>query len=494
MIFISIMATTLYSSTDLINKQILSNTFNNASNVGGPDPSVDLEGLMSDNAFSLLGSQVSNSEDCSAIYELEYDINHASPPNPVQNNARITKVVIQMQVVAPSAAGSSSVTFANEGPIGFHGGHANASAVLAAEVLPSPQDVSLGTLVELSATAGQNSSDGTGLMTANASLSPAGQIIGFTIDFTTNPGGQYPLGYATFNQFITNFAQMIFFFEASGQGGAQWLGFSPSDHPTPATGSVSGNLSLTVNNFSMEVTWDVPLAWSVTPSTLTGPPFIITISRPDPGVPPDQDTQIIKELILPNGTVIGPNSPWTIIWTITIIIIHLPPDEIITPFTPGGIPIGTQFTGSVPLGTITIIKADLSGMYTFDTTVHHDQLYARSTGTTTVGTITVLIPSPYGVTSFVNDDEEEISHYAGVRVRAVGQGQINFVMQSLDTIYTDILSPLTLLTANATQPFQISNFVNQRAALRFYTQNTDDYMEVSKLIIYTTPIATGYPQ
>lgn len=489
------MGVSLYDSADLTNEVIIDNSFTNASNIGGPDPNVNLTGSIVDNAVSFPGTSTNATRESSASVQLQYDIDHSSPINPVPNNARITKVTITMQTASPSASGDASITFPNEGPGSFKGGQVSATAEVTAIVAPSPiNTATLGTLSFILANQNNNSAGGAGLQAASAAENPAAIIIGYTIDFTTNPGGLFPAGYATYAEFIANFAQMTFQFTFLGEAVAQWVSFSPPDHPTPATGSLSGSGTLVANNFSMEVDWFVPLQWTVSPSTLTLPDNTITISRPDPGVSPDDDTQIIQTLQI-NGQTILPTDPSVIIWLRFLIIIHLMPDMIVSGSLPiDAILIGTQFSGSVNLGSVTIITADLSGIYTFDTTTHHDTLYARSTGTTAVTTQSVAIPAPFFITAFFHDDDEEIMHYAGVRMRVTGQGTLKQIFYSLDYINTDTLADLTLKTANNTQPFTISNFIDQDAALKVFTQSTDDYMAVSKLIIYMNPIATGWPQ
>ena len=234
--------------------------------------------------------------------------------------------------------------------------------------------------------------------------------------------------------------------------------------------------------------------WSVSPGSLTLPDNIVTITRPDPGVPPDQDMGIIQNLVV-NGVTIGPNDPGVILWTLTIIIFWFTPDLVPT----GGgsvnidaIPAGTQFSGTVNIGSLNVTVADLSGIYTFDTTVHHDNLYDRSG--TTVATQVVAIPAPFFVTAFFNDNEQEVMHYTGVRMRVTGAGTLKRVFQSYDVINTEQLADLTMRTATNTLPFALANFIDQNAALRVYTSSTDDYMVVSSLVVYINPIYTGYPQ
>jgi hypothetical protein len=56
------------------------------------------------------------------------------------------------------------------------------------------------------------------------------------------------------------------------------------------------------------------------------------------------------------------------------------------------------------------------------------------------------------------------------------------------------LVDLTLQTTNATIPFQLANFVDQRACLRVYIDQLDGFFNISKIIVFSKPIYTGYPQ
>lgn len=484
------MGVTFYSQIDLINKQVLGNSFINASNIG-VDPSINVSGSLIDNAFSMAPASPTKAENTQFGYELLYDVNHSSPPGPVPTNARITKVIIQMQVgVSPSAAGSASITFPGGGSP--PGGTAAAQASLGATVEILGSDLSLGTLTQISTNVFNTGHSGTGASNATASSTPAGTIIGFSIDYTTNPGGMYPSLYQTYAQFLTQYANILFDFSGFGGGQATWL--ASSGQSGNATGSVTGSISLVVNNFSMEVDWFVPSSWVMTPSSLTLPTNIVTLTRPDPHIPPDQDPENLSALTV-NGVTITPTSFNVILWLRFLIIFTLTPDLIPDTPSPITLPVsGTEFSGSVLLGTLTVTTADLSGIYTFDTTVHHDQLYARSTSSTTVTTQNVMIPSPMFVTAFFNDDEEEIMHFTGFRMRIYGNGVRHASMQSLDAMNTQQLADFTMSMPARIEPFTLANFIDQRAAIRMWTSSTDDYMVVSKIIMYLNPIYSGYPQ
>lgn len=484
------MPTTNYDVADLANEQIIVNSFTNASNIGGPAPSVNIQGSFSDAAFALTGAQVSNSESCAGALTYLYDIDHTSPIDPVQPGAHITRITIRVQTSNLAANGSASATFPVEGPIGFPGGHVNSNAQVIVTILPVPMDTSLGTLTNVNESDSDSSNpDGTGLKSCSSAASHAGVICGFDIDFTTNPGGMFPLGYMSYDDFLINFTNMIFAFNTTATGGAQWFAFSPPDHPTPATGSVSGSATLLATNFSMDVEWSLPVSWTFTPSTLNLPDNIITFTRPplDDGV---EDTEEVESITLGDFT-INPNDPWVEIWTKYRIIIHFPPLEDDGTDIPVYVDIiGTEFTGHVLLGPLTVNTADLSGIYSFDIDQHKDTLYDR---TSTPTTQDVAIPAPFFVTAFQDTPEADIQHSNGTRIRATGQGSLKQIMQSYDYVNTQELVDMILRTRNNKSPVTLANFIDQQIALRVYMDALDDYMNVSEVLIFTKVIFTEHP-
>jgi hypothetical protein len=483
------MGVTVYTSLDLINQVIVQHDLINCVDIGSA-PGCNLQASAIDNSYAMLVSDINKTLEASGEIIYIYDVNHSSPPGAVPTNAQITKVDIQIQTAALTAASNITLTY----PGGTLGGTIRAFCKAQLNMLPSAANqfwASPNDNFSITDTH-QSAFSYVGAQTQSASLSRSGAVAHVVFDFTTNPGGSFPLGYSTYGDFINNFANMVFGYIAQAQGFSAW-DTTPPGGSTSATGSVDVQSGIETTNWQMTVTWQLPFTsqWTIDTPTITKPDDILQLSRPDPHVPPPDDTQQI-EAVTVKSKKIKPNDPWVVLWTLTLIIIHLPPDVDTTTVDVDFV--GTEFSGSVSLGALTVINTDLSGIYTFDEDTHHDELYARTTTSTTVTTQNVAITPPFFVTAFIDNPDIEVLHYTGTRMRVTGAGTLKQVFQSLDYINTQVLSTFPLRTSNNLNPFTIANFIDQNASLRVYMDALDDFMNVSTLVIFSKSIYTGYPQ
>ncbi len=90
-------------------------------------------------------------------------------------------------------------------------------------------------------------------------------------------------------------------------------------------------------------------------------------------------------------------------------------------------------------------------------------------------------------------DEENINHYAAVRMRVVGTGNLDMHLASLDRINTVDLFPFTLSETNAREPTRLVNFVTQRALLKVSTDVIDEYFDIDKVIIFARELYKEFP-
>ena len=88
----------------------------------------------------------------------------------------------------------------------------------------------------------------------------------------------------------------------------------------------------------------------------------------------------------------------------------------------------------------------------------------------------------------------DITHYGAVRVRVVGTGNLRLRLNSLSVTEIQELTPIPMQAATNRIPNVLSNFLQQRAQLRIYTNEIDEVFQIDKVIIYTKPIFTSYPQ
>jgi hypothetical protein len=92
-----------------------------------------------------------------------------------------------------------------------------------------------------------------------------------------------------------------------------------------------------------------------------------------------------------------------------------------------------------------------------------------------------------------NTAVENINHFAGIRFRVLGAGDLNLTIESLDDTYFKTLVPITMAAKTRIEPFRIANFTTQRARLVIKTTAFDNQMKISKIIVFTKPIYSQYP-
>lgn len=91
-------------------------------------------------------------------------------------------------------------------------------------------------------------------------------------------------------------------------------------------------------------------------------------------------------------------------------------------------------------------------------------------------------------------NSENILHFGLVRLRVVGQGNLELFLRSLDNVRSVQLADLSLQATNNIEPTRLSNFTEQRAQLEGKTVNIGENFNISKIIIFVRPVGTSYPQ
>jgi len=88
---------------------------------------------------------------------------------------------------------------------------------------------------------------------------------------------------------------------------------------------------------------------------------------------------------------------------------------------------------------------------------------------------------------------ENISHFTAVRLRVVGQGNLNMTLYSMDDIESQGLAPLVMASATNIQPTRLANFNQQRASLKIGTTEFQEYFRINRIILFSKEIYTSYP-
>lgn len=89
---------------------------------------------------------------------------------------------------------------------------------------------------------------------------------------------------------------------------------------------------------------------------------------------------------------------------------------------------------------------------------------------------------------------ENVIHVGAVRVRGYGNGTVNLRLIGLGNIEEQELAS-AILDDFTHRPFTIlANFIQTRAQVELKTTELGDLMIVSRIIVYTKPIWTSFPQ
>ena len=88
---------------------------------------------------------------------------------------------------------------------------------------------------------------------------------------------------------------------------------------------------------------------------------------------------------------------------------------------------------------------------------------------------------------------ENISHCTGVRMRIVGNGDLQMTLFSLDSVESQTLVPFTMTAATNREPFRLANFNQQRQMLKGITTEKDEIFRINRIILFFKPLWTDYP-
>jgi hypothetical protein len=89
--------------------------------------------------------------------------------------------------------------------------------------------------------------------------------------------------------------------------------------------------------------------------------------------------------------------------------------------------------------------------------------------------------------------EELVNHYGLVRLRCKGSANLVMTLFSLDSVENFQLAPITLSVATNIEPTQLSNFTQQRAMLEIRTLNLGEKFQISKVVVFSKPVANSFP-
>ncbi len=88
---------------------------------------------------------------------------------------------------------------------------------------------------------------------------------------------------------------------------------------------------------------------------------------------------------------------------------------------------------------------------------------------------------------------ENVLHYAGVRLRVQGSGNLDLTFINLDDAPIQVLTPLVMSMVPTNEPLRLSNFTGQRVRLRLGTNQINEKMIINRIVIFNKPLWTEYP-
>jgi hypothetical protein len=97
------------------------------------------------------------------------------------------------------------------------------------------------------------------------------------------------------------------------------------------------------------------------------------------------------------------------------------------------------------------------------------------------------------VQSQIGAHMEEIVHFAGVRLRVTGSGNLDLEFLSLDNVNSQTLAALPMSATTAREPTRLANFISQRAQLKISTNVIDETFKINRIILFAKPIWSQFP-
>jgi hypothetical protein len=88
---------------------------------------------------------------------------------------------------------------------------------------------------------------------------------------------------------------------------------------------------------------------------------------------------------------------------------------------------------------------------------------------------------------------ENVSHFAAIRIRVNGTGELKMSVHSLDDVRSKTLVPFQMNLQNRIIPTRLVNFMEQRASFTIGTTQLDEHFRINRIVIYTKEVFTSYP-
>lgn len=88
---------------------------------------------------------------------------------------------------------------------------------------------------------------------------------------------------------------------------------------------------------------------------------------------------------------------------------------------------------------------------------------------------------------------EGIVHFAAIRIRVNGVGNLKMAAFSLDDVKSKTLVPFVMQPANRIIPTRIVNFMEQRASFELKTTDINEKFRINRIVVFAKTVFTSYP-
>lgn len=100
---------------------------------------------------------------------------------------------------------------------------------------------------------------------------------------------------------------------------------------------------------------------------------------------------------------------------------------------------------------------------------------------------------PIGAAISEQSSGENISHFAAIRVRVNGLGDLKMAVYSLDNVRNKTLIPFKMALTSRIIPTRLVNFSEQRAFFELKTTKIDEKFRINRVIIFMKELYSSYP-
>jgi hypothetical protein len=101
---------------------------------------------------------------------------------------------------------------------------------------------------------------------------------------------------------------------------------------------------------------------------------------------------------------------------------------------------------------------------------------------------------PLGAVISEGSSGENVIHFAVIRVRMTGTGNLQIRVFSYDDVRIKILVAIPVNPAPGRIMSRLVNFTDQRASFELKTTQINETFRINRITVYAKEVFTGYPQ